>query len=399
MRNFYEVIGTSEKAVKRKRLELTKSKKFTDKEVEQLVDRFIREKYENAIKLVEMKKKLYEGQILKQKELEEEEKEIVYAYKQIESKTLRDLYTYDQEKRETKNEENREVNDKIIRFTEISPKQSRTAYKVLGTLEETIRSHSEQENDKRIKERATKLLKSYTEELEKTDDFRIRIRLQTMIKDIEESYELIKTAEKRREYGEYLRQEKRERDIENKYSHVKEYDTKLIFNEKGTEQEDLWNKAVARQEKEKEPYFCEDEEGRKLKIKKIGEVHFLNWGKGKTFIDEYEITRILEGEEKKDIIYTNSIKARYLSIDKQTREPLYPEYYYCVMNELLSEDSIEGSKYNGGYIGEVQKDKDGNYFSTLGNGKLKPIEKEYLTAVMIMQKREEMKYSQKGAEK
>lgn len=404
MKNFYEIIGTSENAIKRKSLELARNKKLTNKQIDDLVDQFVKEKYENALKLLEMKKKINEGKVLKQLELQQAKKELMQAYKQIASKTLRNLYCYDRENRESGHETEKPytTGEKIIRFDKIPTRRDRTAYEILGTLEETMGAYSDQENDRRIKERLTKLLKSYTEELHKTEDFRIRIRLQTMITDIKNSYQLIETAEKRKEYGELLQQRKKEKNIENKYSHKEEYDSSLVHSEKNRNSKSLWNKMLIRIEKQEEARRYPMQDGKEIEIRKTGEVHFLNWGKGKMNISEYEITRIIEGEERKDIIYTNSIKPSYLSIDKKTGEPIFPEYYDGVFHELLAEEAIEGSKHNGGYIGEVEKDKDGNYVSSLRNKKLRPMEQECLTAIIMLQKREEMQrenYKEKGAEK
>lgn len=406
MKNFYEIIGTSENAIKRKRLELTRDKKLTSKQIDDLVDQFVKEKYENTLRLLEMKIKINEGKILQQLELQRAKKELMHAYKQIASKTLRNLYSYDQENIETrmenKSEKSKIPEEKIVKFNEIVKNKNRTAYEVLGTLEETIKFYNDQENDKRIRERVSKLLKSYTEELEKTEDFRIRIRLQTMIRDIKNSYQLIETAQKRKKYGELLEQKRKEKSIENKYSHKEEYDSSLVHSEKNRNSKSLWNKMLIRIEKQEEARRYPMQDGKEIEIRKTGEVHFLNWGKGKMNISEYEITRIIEGEERKDIIYTNSIKPSYLSIDKKTGEPIFPEYYDGVFHELLAEEAIEGSKHNGGYIGEVEKDKDGNYVSSLRNKKLRPMEQECLTAIIMLQKREEMQrenYKEKGAEK
>ena len=79
-----------------------------------------------------------------------------------------------------------------------------------------------------------------------------------------------------------------------------------------------------------------------------------------------------------------------MSFDEETGKPDNPEYYDCVVNELLSEDSIEGSKYNGGYIGNVERAKDGKYTSTLDRKELNAEEQEMLTAVMLLKDREDI---------
>ena len=118
---------------------------------------------------------------------------------------------------------------------------------------------------------------------------------------------------------------------------------------------------------------------------------------GELYIDEYEIRRIIEGEERVDIVYTH-LSLPSLKIQEETGKPINDDYYDCVVNKLLSEEMIKGSKYNSGYIGQIEQDKKGNYYTTLDKGKLNAREQEMLSAVMMMQQREVNMTEERGEE-
>ena len=90
-------------------------------------------------------------------------------------------------------------------------------------------------------------------------------------------------------------------------------------------------------------------EDKEIILRKTGEINFLNSiGNYSAYINEYEISRNINGEKKVDTIYTN-LSLPELSINKKSGKPVNEKYYNCVVNKLLAEDTIEGSKYNGGY--------------------------------------------------
>ena len=153
--------------------------------------------------------------------------------------------------------------------------------------------------------------------------------------------------------------------------------------------------------KEEEPskeYPCADKENRQLRIKRTSRINFQNWtGMGELYIDEYEIRRIIDGEERVDIVYTH-LSLPSLKIQEETGKPIDVAYYNCVVNELLSEEMIKGSKYNSGYIGQIEQDKEGNCYTTLDKGKLNAREQEMLSAVMMMKQREANMTEERGEE-
>lgn len=260
--------------------------------------------------------------------------------------------------------------------------QKQTAYEILDTLEETSERYTDKENDQRIRKRRDKLKKGYEEELKTTTDFRKKAKIELHIKEIDEAYDMVNTAVKREEYNRKL-----------KYSHVSEYRPDLINTKKGTN-----DKMLEKEEEPSKEYSCPDEENGQLTIKRTARINFQNWtGTGELYIDEYEIRRIIKGEERVDIVYTH-LSLPSLKIQKETGKPINDDYYNCVVNELLTEEMIKGSKYNSGYIGQIEQDEEGNYYTTLGKGKLNAREQEMLSAVMIMKQRQANMPEERGEE-
>ena len=126
-----------------------------------------------------------------------------------------------------------------------------------------------------------------------------------------------------------------------------------------------------------------DNKKRDILLTKTGEIIFRTTPNNiESYISEYEVSRIVNGKERVDKIYAN-LNLQQLSVDQETGEPLDPNYYNCVVNDLLSEGVLRGSKYNKGYVGGVEKNENGQYQIILKNKELDSNEKENLAAVMI----------------
>lgn len=272
--------------------------------------------------------------------------------------------------------------------------QKQTAYEILDTLKETLERYTDEENDQRIKERRDKLKKGYEEQLKTTTDFKKKAKIELKLQQIEEAYHKINTAQKREEYAKQQKQQTDEASKEKMrqiYSHVSEYKPDLINTKKGTKE-----KMLKKEEEPSKEYPCADKENRQLRIKRTSRINFQNWtGMGELYIDEYEIRRIIDGEERVDIVYTH-LSLPSLKIQEETGKPINDDYYDCVVNELLSEEMIKGSKYNSGYIGQIEQDEEGNYYITLDKGKLNAREQEMLSAVMMMKQREANMTEERG---
>lgn len=76
----------------------------------------------------------------------------------------------------------------------------RTAYEILDTLEETLKRYTDEENDKRLKERRDILRQGYEKQLKMTTDFRKKAKIELRIKEIDEAYDIVSTVAKREKY-------------------------------------------------------------------------------------------------------------------------------------------------------------------------------------------------------
>ena len=85
-----------------------------------------------------------------------------------------------------------------------------------------------------------------------------------------------------------------------------------------------------------------------------------------------------------------------LKVDEKTGIPINPDYYDCFVNKLLAEETIEGSKYNGGFIAGIERDQEGNYYITIEKEHLSPKEQEQLTAIMMIMKQKEQSMNEQG---
>lgn len=301
------------------------------------------------------------------------------AYEILSSPTLKE--EYDKDRYENKN--------KMDTFI---PKK--TAYDVLGITMSELHNYTVEEADNIIKKRRKRLLEECQTGIQESRNPTEIHRLSVKIKFIEEAFELLKSVGRRTRYNADLqkREEEQKRvlkkqEIERKYNHVAEYNPDLIDNLKPSKTMTLENKAVIRHEKLEKERFYMDRFNRRLRIRKTGEVLYRSYLNGIETIEEYEVIRTINGVEKRDIVYTNLEKIK-LATNQENGKIEDFAYYDCVMNEMFSEESIEGSKYNGGFIGQVLMDNEGNYHHTLGE-ELLPSDKEMLAAILILRQREQ----------
>ena len=229
-------------------------------------------------------------------------------------------------------------------------------------------------------------------------------RIQKEIDRVEDAYKKIKTKEARDSYERELKEIKKQEDERNRQSDLRKnykiaqyYNPNLIDQVKYTSFE-ISEEEKIKQEKEKKRKLSVQlvrKDGTEVTVERIGELEYRNIFNQMATLDAYRITRTVNGEKKWDVRYTN-LNMGDLSRNPKTGELQNKEYYDFVANVFLSEDSIEGTKYNEGYLGEALKNKDGDYFHDLRNV-------EELSAVMkfyeIEKKNEEKeKESKKGEE-
>ena len=369
MKDCYEIIGAAREAIE---WSFTKKQRRTYDEQ----DEFVKSKYNRTIKILEFGKKMNTNP--KKRELIEKQiYEVKNAYRKIKTPILREIYNQELDELKRKERGERLVN--------------KNAYEILNTTRDALKMRVEERNDELLKSKKDELIKRYLEMITSTTTFSEKQKIDLKINQIKESYNLVKTADRRKIYNEKLDLEEearrirlRKEEIRRKYSHEEEKDPSLIYTNKNSV------KAIKKiKNKASQIYFLIDKQGREIILKRTAEIIYRNSTQVYDgYVNEYELERNVNGVEKIDKVYTN-ILLRELSFDEETGKPENPEYYDCVVNELLSEDSIEGSKYNGGYIGNVERAKDGKYTSTLDRKELNAEEQEMLTAVMLLKDTED----------
>lgn len=228
--------------------------------------------------------------------------------------------------------------------------------------------------------------------------------LEKEIERVENAYNKVATREARKAYDLELNQIEeqaneriRQSDLRKKYSIAKYYNSNSI-QQVGYKSLEITEKERIKQEKEKKrnlSVVLVREDGTEVTVERIGMLGYKTSDIGTGMLDAYRITRTVDGEKKWDVRYTN-LNMIDLSRNPKTGELQDKDYYDFVANVFLSEDSIEGTGYNAGYLGQALKDKDGNYVHDLKN-------EEELSAVMkfdeIEKKNEKKeKESRKGEE-
>lgn len=197
--------------------------------------------------------------------------------------------------------------------------------------------------------------------------------LEKEIERVENAYNKVATREARKAYDLELNQIEeqaneriRQSDLRKKYSIAKYYNSNSI-QQVGYKSLEITEKERIKQEKEKKrnlSVVLVREDGTEVTVERIGMLGYKTSDIGTGMLDAYRITRTVDGEKKWDVRYTN-LNMIDLSRNPKTGELQDKDYYDFVANVFLSEDSIEGTGYNAGYLGQALKDKDGNYFHDL----------------------------------
>lgn len=306
-------------------------------------------------------------------DFEEKKNEVIYAYNQLATEGLRALY----EKKQAFKTERPYLNGD-------------DAYDFFTISEQEIYSLNSYEADNIIKNVYEKTIKNYEKALLNSDlsDSR-KEEIKNCIILAHEYYKKIYNMDSRTKYKDELDKKEKEKKVElleeflkEKFSKIDQFDPNLIQtsinNEKGAVKAVKYiesNNPIA--------LYLPDLKNRNIMITKTGEIIFKSSPNGiESYINEYQVKRTINGKEKLDKIYGN-LNLQQLSIDKKTNKPLDPEYYNCVVNELLSEGVIRGAKYNKGYVGGVEKDENEKYNIVLTKKELNSTEKEELAAVII----------------
>lgn len=344
----------------------------------------IEKKRNNQNKISEIEEE-YDKKISELKhEYEKQTNKIKDAYNHLATKELRDI---SEERKGFKTERPFLNGDSAYDFFEIS--------------EQYVYSLNADEADKYLEEVYRKTVNSYQNWLSKADvDEDTRIVITKKLTLAHKYYEKICNMEARIKYKEELDTE--ENKSEDKI--IKIYCSK----EEQFEPDLIKNVVINNHDKSKalkykesiDPVtlYLQGKRNRDIILTKTGEISFISSPNNiSSYISEYEVRRMVNGKEKVDKIYAN-LNLQQLSRDKETGNLTDPEYYDCVVNDLLSECVLRGSKYNKGYVGGVERNQNGHYQIILKNKELDSNEKENLAAVMIYAKQQSNQKANKEQE-
>lgn len=199
--------------------------------------------------------------------------------------------------------------------------------------------------------------------------------LEQEIERVKKAYDKVATREARKNYEPELSQIEeqaneriRQSELRKTYKISQHYNPNSI-QQVGYKSLEITEKERIKQEKEKKrnlSVVLVREDGTAVTVERIGMLGYKTSNRMTGMLDAYRITRTVNGEKKWDVRYTN-LNMIDLSRNPKTGELQNKEYHDFVANVFLSEDSIEGTGYNAGYLGQALKDKDGNYVHDLKN--------------------------------
>lgn len=405
-RNAYEIVGTNKVVIDRIKDEQEKNRFIEEKAMETI--KRISRKIEIEKQKLEATSSLSE-KILINRKIEKSEKEIEdiqKAYEKIYDREHRGKYNafleivdksketmlYRNSSKSQENEEKNildEVPDEVLeeiknRIRRNRPKKE-NSYKILKTSQERCNDKirkSENIDDFLLqqKEGLIELAKVEYEKkvnVDKKNEFAAEQKLKLDMRIIEGAYREIATKEKREIYNQKLAEieRKEQKAIEDeifkmKYDRSGNYEPSSIVTLK-------YQDFTKENDRSKLPaIIISRENGQEILIQKVGRIGYEDSFGVKDEIGEYEITRIIKGEETTDKVYIPGLNILELGVDEKTGVFQNEAYYKFIANEMLSEEAIrECSKYNNGYLGEPLKDNNGNYFRYLDG-------REELSAVM-----------------
>lgn len=366
MKNAYEIIGTNQYVVDKLATE-DERYMFLLRKKKTRIEMLTRKLDERQDQLASIKD--YRRELKLQEEIRNLEYEIQlvdYAYSLIADSESREIYNASLNRQGQSDQ----IED-ISRKVDID-----NAYRVLSFLHDEVTNLSDEEVLRRKDilieqhEKSIEMLKNRLEEAKKgsgSKRFReiesikgnIALR-ENKIKEILSAYNQIATKEKRSAYNRRLislreneSSTSRDQELKEKYQ-VPYQDNNLI-------RQVVW-----------EPFDNHNqigilrEDGTKVTIEPIGRIAYRNFQNITGEVTAYRIFRNLGGKETWDICYSN-LSFPDLYKNPETGEFENEEYYKYVANNFLSDDNIEGSRYNRGYLGEVNVEKEGRYFTDLRN--------------------------------
>lgn len=299
---------------------------------------------------------------------------------------LKKKYNKAIEEAETIEKQKQEQTDKYIKFREkYQQRTKRSPYNILNIQRENFEKLSFKEKKETLKENKEILLKYVESLLDEKQNFVDRAEIHIRISEIVEAYDTLKLQ---------LR--------ETRYDHTKEYrpdliksivdgnnqiENKVVIRQKNrdTANEKLVNKNMSNRE-----HHIADKERRNLRVKTIAKIGYQNIEGEKNWVYEYQVTRKVDGKDEVARVVSPMSIAEIL-LDKKIGKEKAIELYNYLANELFSEERIKGAQKNGGFIGSIKQDEEGNYYLTLDEDELDSKEQEMLAATMICREKEKQK--------
>lgn len=368
MKNAYEIIGTNQYVVDKIRTE-DERYMFLLRKKKSKIEILTRKLNEKQEKLASIKD--YRRELKLQEEIRDLESEIQlvdYAYSLIADYESREIYNASLSRLEQSNR-----TEDISGIVDID-----NAYRVLSFSHDEGINVSDEEvlarKDKLIEqhEESIRLLKNRLEEAKKGNGSKRFREIESIkgnialreykIEQILSAYNQIATKEKRRAYQKRLKglrenesSTARDQELKEKYQ-VPYKDNNLI-------RQVVWE-SFDNPNRENNQIEILREDGTKVTIEQIGRIAYRNFQNIMGEVTAYRIDRKLDGKEKRDICYSN-LSFPDLYQDPTTGEFENEEYYQFVANAFLSDDNIDGSRFNKGYLGRVNREQDGSYYTDL----------------------------------
>lgn len=373
-KNAYEIVGTNKIVIDMMKDEFEK-------------DRFIREKKKRKIdelsrkiEITQIKIKMSKSYVEKQEMqrkisgLEEEKTIVEKEYIKISDEEHRDKYNA-----------YLEMLDKMggfqygtIKATQ-QPSNSKTAYQILGTSQEECGDTRKpiESIDRDLLKRRDGLIElararcAKNIRMKRKNLFSAQQKLDSQIGILQEAYEKVATKERRESYNAKLEEIESQKRLERIYNKRNIYNPRSIVAlkykdmTKKNEKNNLLRITMLRDNEQK------------IFLQQVGKIKYKDSFGLQGEVGEYKITRLVGSRVKIDKIYITGLNISDLGIDKNTGKLKNEKYYQFIVNEMLSEESIEQClKYNNGYLGEPLYDKEnGKYFRFLAG-------REDLSAVM-----------------
>lgn len=383
MKNLYKKIGTNKNAVI-----YTSKRKRTNSEMQ----RFIKDKTQEKVNRLKARLKYYDLSDEEIKEIKSQITETIFAGKELLDIQVMDAYNTLLEDR-TFNESDMMIDiEENDTETDLFDENEKDAYKLFGLTKKYCMTRNANKLDEMIKQRKEgyiKLAKNYIKEVPDSQRDRTKIKINKIIKGIEEAYSKIKDSKSRERYNRELEKIAHDKIMEDLLSDIaKYYDARAFYNK------ELISKKTppicVPIVNEKMVFYRKD--GQKINLIKTGRLLYCdNKEIAKMKLSRYKIKRNIDGKEIENTVYCDLENLETNIANEENFSEKDENYIDYVVNHLLSEESIIACDFfNHGYLGEVRKAQNGKYYTSFENvDDLSAVFKLYENSKMLEKKYEE----------